>query len=76
MAIAVTYWDNPLLAGYGLRAQTWKYESAGTVLQASLNAPQDNIILQGSNTWREAYWEIDRVSFQGVNQSPAAARFQ
>jgi hypothetical protein len=76
LAIAVTYWDNPELAGRGLRAQTWRYESGGTVLQGSLNAPQDNIILQGSNTWREAYWEIGRITFQGVNQSPAATRFQ
>jgi hypothetical protein len=76
LAIAVTYYDDPELAGRGLRAQTWRYESAGTVLQGSLNAPQDNIILQGSNTWREAYWEIDRITFQGVNQSPAATRFQ
>jgi hypothetical protein len=76
LAIAVTYFDDPALAGKGLRAQTWRYESAGTVLQGSLNAPQDNIILQGSNTWREAYWEISRITFQGVNQSPAATRFQ
>lgn len=75
LAIAVTYYDDPALAGRGLRAQTWRYEAAGAVLQGSLNAPQDNIILQGSNTWREAYWEIDRITFQGVNQSPAATRF-
>jgi len=75
LAIAVTYWDNPLLAGYGLRAQTWKYESGGVVLQGSLSGPQDNIILQGSNTWREAYWEIGRITFDGVNQHPAATRF-
>jgi hypothetical protein len=75
LAIAVTYYDDPELAGRGLRAQTWRYQSAGALAQASLNAPQDNIILQGSNTWREAYWEIGRITFDGVNQSPAATRF-
>jgi hypothetical protein len=76
LAIAVTYWDDPALVGRGLRAQTWRYETGGVVSQGSLSAPQDNIILQGSNTWREAYWQIDRITFQGVNQSPAATRFQ
>ena len=76
LAIAVTYYDDPELAGMGLRPQTWRYESGGTLVQGFLNAPQDNIILQGSNKWREAYWEIGRITFDGVNQSPAATRFQ
>jgi hypothetical protein len=75
LAIAVTYYDDPELAGRGLRAQTWRYESLGTLVQGSLNTPQESIILQGSNTWREAYWEIGRITFDGVNQSPAATRF-
>lgn len=76
LAIAVTYYDDPLLAGRGLRPQTWKYESAGVVTDGFLNAPQDNIILQGSDTWRDAYWQIERLRFDGVNQAYAATRFQ
>lgn len=76
LAITVTYYDDPALAGFGFRPQTWRYESAGTLNQGFLNGPQDNIILQGSNTWREAYWEVGRITFDGVNQSPAATRFE
>jgi hypothetical protein len=77
LAIAVTYFDDPALAGRGLRPQTWKYDSAGVLTDGFLNAPQDNIILQGSNTWREAYWEIGRITFNSVNENPyAATRFQ
>ena len=75
LAIAVTYYDDPELAGKGLRAQTWTYDSLGSPAQGSLGTPQDSIILQGSNTWREAYWEIGRITFDGVNQHPAATRF-
>jgi hypothetical protein len=78
LAIAVTYFDDPALADgtNGLRAQTWTYESLGSPAQGFLNFPQDAIILQGSNTWREAYWEIGRITFDGVVQHPAATRFQ
>jgi hypothetical protein len=76
LAIAVTYYDDPALAGKGLRAQTWTYDNLGTPSQGYLGAPQDSIILQGSNTWREAYWEIGKLTFDGVNQHPAATRFQ
>jgi hypothetical protein len=36
----------------------------------------DFVVLEGTGQWREAYWEITDVKFNGVNQGPqAAARF-
>jgi len=35
-----------------------------------------NVSLEGTDTWRTAYWEITDMKFAGVNQGPqAAARF-
>jgi hypothetical protein len=76
LAITVTYYDDPALAGQGFRPQVWKKESGGLVNFAFFDAPQ-NLILQGTDTWRDAYWEIGAVHLSGVNQSPqAAARFE
>jgi hypothetical protein len=34
------------------------------------------VALEGTDTWRTAYWEITDIKFAGVNQGPqAAARF-
>ncbi len=76
LGITVTYYDDPALAGSGFRPQVWQKETAGVVGFAYMDPPQ-NIILQGTGQWRDAYWEIGSVYLSGVNQSPqAAARFE
>lgn len=76
MAIVVTYYDDPAKAGVGFRPQVWKYH--GTTGSANNYLGGDrNLVLQGTGKWREAYWEIGRISLDGINQGPqAAARFQ
>ena len=75
LAMVVTYYDDPALAGQGFRPQVYQREFAGSVNLAFLN-PAQNIVLQGTDKWRDGYWEIDRITFNGVNQSPAAARLE
>jgi hypothetical protein len=72
----VTYYDDPALIGQGFRPQVWKSQQALGTSFSYLNPP-DNIVLQGTGKWRDAYWEIGSISFDGVNQGPqAAARFE
>ena len=76
LAIMVTYYDDPALIGQGFRPQVWKSQQALGTSFSYLNPP-DNIVLQGTGKWRDAYWEIGSISFDGVNQGPqAAARFE
>lgn len=76
LAILVTYYDDPALIGAGFRPQVWKKQQSGSVILAFLDPPQ-NIVLQGTDKWRDAYWEIGAIRLDGVNQSPqAAARFE
>jgi hypothetical protein len=76
LAIVVTYYDDPTLAGAGMRPQVWRLQQpVGTALNFMGGA--QNIVLQGTGQWRDAYWEIGTISFDGVDQGPqAAARFQ
>jgi hypothetical protein len=78
LAMAVTYYDDPALAGKAFRPQTWRYQFGGGTVQGFFNPPPNpgSILLQGTGKWRDAYWEFDRISFDGINQSPAAARFE
>lgn len=76
LAILVTYYDDPALAGQGFRPQVWKKQQSGSIILAFMDPPQ-NIVLQGTDKWRDAYWEIGAIRLDGVNQSPqAAARFE
>jgi hypothetical protein len=76
LAMVVTYYDDPALAGVGFRPQVWKYQQpTGTAF--NYMGGNENLILAGTGQWRDAYWEIGTISFDGVNQGPqAAARFQ
>ncbi|HTI72847.1 MAG TPA: hypothetical protein VMF06_22935 [Candidatus Limnocylindria bacterium] len=76
LAIVVTYYDDPALVGKGFRPEVWKVESGGQEV-FSFFQPKNNIVLQGTGKWRDAYWEIPAIKFSGVNQGPqAAARFR
>ena len=76
LAMVVTYYDDPALTGQGFRPQVWTSQQfSGTSL--NFMSPAQNIVLQGTGKWRDAYWEIGNLSFNGVNQGPqAAARFE
>ncbi len=74
LAVQVTYYDDPALAGQGFRPEVWTVQQPGLVNQAHLSSAF-NIVLQGTGKWRDAYWEIGSISLDGINQHPAAARF-
>ncbi len=75
LAICVTYYDDPALIGATFKPEVYKTERNGI---ESLGFTTDSafVTIEGTDTWRTAYWEIPDVKFSGVNQSPqAAARF-
>ncbi len=75
LTICLTYYDDPELIGATLRPEVYKSERNGQVGFA-FTSPAVAVSLEGSGTWRTAYWEIPDLKFNGVNQGPqAAARF-
>ncbi len=76
LAIVVTYYDDPALAGKKFGIDAWRYHYLGTDNIFAADSTKW-ITLEGKDKWRDAYWEIDQISFAGVNQAPqAAARFK
>ena len=75
LAMLVTYYDDPALAGQGFRPQVWNSQlfSSTTFMFMS---PSGNIVLQGTGKWRDAYWELGSIFLKGVGQTHAAARFE
>ena len=75
LTICLTYYDDPELIGATLRPEVYKSERNGQVGFA-FTSQTVAVSLEGSGTWRTAYWEIPDLKFNGVNQGPqAAARF-
>ncbi|MCC6233621.1 MAG: hypothetical protein IT580_13310 [Verrucomicrobiales bacterium] len=75
LAICLTYYDDPELTGSTLRPEVYQSESLGAEGLA-FTPGNVAIVLEGTGTWRDAYWEIPDMKFTGVNQGPqAAARF-
>ncbi len=75
LAICVTYYDDPALAGATFRPEVYQSERNGTIALA-FTPGSVAVALEGTDTWKEAYWEIPDMKFLGVNQGPqAAARF-
>lgn len=75
LAICVTYYDDPALAGARFKPEVFATVRNGV---ATLGFTPDSfyVTLEGTDAWRTAYWEIPDVKFNGVNQGPqAAARF-
>ena len=75
LAICMTYYDDPSLTGQSFRPEVYQTDRNGV---ASLAFTPGNIavVLQGTDRWREAYFELPDVKFLGVNQgTQAAARF-
>jgi hypothetical protein len=78
LAICVTYYDDPALAGASFRPEVHSTERPeGAPPVYTFPAPATHItVLQGSGRWLDSYVEIPNMKFGGVNQGPqAAARF-
>jgi hypothetical protein len=75
LAICVTYYDDPNLIGARFKPEVYKTMVNG-VETFGFTPDSFFVTLEGTDTWRTAYWEIPDIKFTGVNQGPqAAARF-
>lgn len=75
LAVCVTYYDDPELIGTTFRPEVYQSDRGGQVGLA-FTTGSVAVALEGSDEWREAYFEIPDMKFNGVNQGPqAAARF-
>jgi hypothetical protein len=75
LAICVTYYDDPALAGATFRPEVYQTEQNG-ILTFGFYPGDGAVALAGTDQWRTAYFEIPQIKFIGVNQGPqAAARF-
>jgi hypothetical protein len=75
LAICLTYYDDPALAGTAIKPEVYKTEVNG-VETFGFTPDTYFVTLEGTGEWKTAYWEIQNVKFTGVNQGPqAAARF-
>ena len=75
LAICVTYYDDPDLAGATFRPEVYQSDRGGQTGLA-FTAGAIAVALEGTGKWRDAYFEIPDMKFNGVNQGPqAAARF-
>lgn len=75
MAILMNYYDDPALTGKTFRPEVWRTDDTG-VDTLAFSPANIAVVLEGTGRWREAYFEISKVNFSGVNQGPqAAARF-
>jgi hypothetical protein len=75
LAICVTYYDDPALAGQSFRPEVYISDRNG-VAGFAFTPGNIAVVLQGTDRWREAYFELPDMKFNGVNQGPqAAARF-
>jgi hypothetical protein len=75
LAMCITYYDDPALTGAWFRPEAYQVERNGA-LTIGFADPASAVVLQGTDAWVEAYFEIAEIKFNGVNQGPqAAARF-
>jgi hypothetical protein len=78
VSISLTYYDDPNLAGATLRPQVYQSWIYGVSTITFPVAPYNTrVTLQGTGTWRDAYFELPNVNFNGVNQGPQSlVRYQ
>ena len=75
LAICAAYYDDPALTGAQFRPEVYISDRGGNTGFA-FTSGDIAVRLEGTDTWRDAYFEITDVKFNGVNQGPqAAARF-
>jgi hypothetical protein len=78
VTMALTYYDDPSMTGATLRPQVYQSWIYGVSTITFPVAPYDTrVTLQGTGKWRDAYFELPNVNFNGVNQGPqSVVRFQ
>jgi hypothetical protein len=78
VAIAITYYDDPALAGATLRPQVYQSWLYGvSTITFPTGVYNKRVTLQGTGSWKEAYFELPDVNFNGVNQGPqSVVRYQ
>jgi hypothetical protein len=75
LGICVTYYDDPALVGASFRPEVYQSDRGGQ-LGLAFTPANSEVALEGTGKWRNAYFEIPDIKFNGVNQGPqAAARF-
>jgi hypothetical protein len=75
LGICVTYHDDPTLVGQTFWPQVYQSDRGG-ITTFAFPSPSIAVRIEGTDRWREAYFELPDVKFNGVNQGPqAAARF-
>ena len=75
LAICMTYYDDPALTNRSFRPEVYMSERNG-VNTFAFTPISIAVVLEGTDRWRDAYFELPDVKFNGVNQGPqAAARF-
>src|SRR5262249_15486636 len=71
VTMAMTYYDDPAIAGATLRPQVYQSWIFGASTITFPVAPYNTrVTLQGTGTWRDAHFELVDVNFNGVNQGP------
>ena len=72
LGICVTYYDDPNLLGATFRPEVYQTERNGAITFGFTDGAIARA-LEGTDRWREAYFEIPDLKFLGVNQGPQAA---
>src|SRR5262249_11345251 len=71
LGICATYYDDPALVGAQFRPEVYQSDRNG-VTTLAFTPGNIAVTLQGTDRWREAYFELPDVKFYGVNQGPQA----
>jgi hypothetical protein len=75
--IEMTYYDDPAQAGASLYPQVYQSWVGGISTITFPVAPYNTrAVLQGTGTWKDAYFELPNVNFNGVNQNYSLVRFE
>jgi len=80
VSMLLTYYDDPALVGATLGPNAYQ-TFIGTGISSIVGAPAPpyNVVvtLAGTGQWKDAYFELPNVNFNGVNQGPqAVCRFE
>jgi hypothetical protein len=76
--IEMTYYDDPALVGATIYPQVYQSWVGGVSAITFPQPPYNNrAVLQGTGTWKDAYFELPNVNFNGVNEGPQSlVRFE
>ena len=76
LTMCINYYDDSALIGKTFRPEVYSSDRNG-VTTLGFTPGNSAVVIEGTDRWREAYFELPDVKFNGVNQQPqAAARFR